>query len=328
MDNKVLTAETRSEKAVRRISASLAFIVFAVLFIMILSAYLKFKPQVGEEVTDGKLKQFLDDYSNMGLFQAAVLIFAAGIFAFLPMIISDISTFFAAFASLMILYQKSIGNIDKFPNGVFVTSCVFFAASVYCSVKRNQILNAGGRKIKPNSPLIISVLVFLANALVCKKIVAFKAEYELYTRMVDTSAEDFVEKNWGIYEPLIQKIDKCVSADYISIAIVSLFIALIILVLHNFPRIASLAATTGVIYTLYKITVASIAAAPLPIFFMTVYAATLAIASVSSNARLKLPEEYDDNELDPDIDEDDEDEAEYLEAKAELEKNGLEMQDY
>lgn len=328
MDKKVLTAEARSEKAVRRISASLALVVAAVLLIMILSAYLKFKPQIGEEITDGKLKQFLDKYSNVGLLQSAVITLIAGLLAFLPSYLADASTIFAAAASIMVLYQKSIGNITKFPNGVFITSCVFFAASVYCSVKRNQIFNAKGRRFNLNSTLIISSLVFLANAFVCKKIVAFKAEYELYSRLVDVTAEDFVEKNWGIFEPLISKIDKCVAADYTSIAIVSVFIALIILVLHNFPILASLAATTGTIYTLYKITVSSIAAAPLPIFFMTVFAATLAVASVSSNARLRLTEEYDENELDPDADEDDEDDAEYLETKAELEKNGLEMQDF
>lgn len=340
MENKVINAETRSERAVRRVAAALGFVIAAVMCIMLLTAYLKFKPEMKEEIIDeitgeiiqeaseGKLKQFLKVYSNGAMLKVVIFNVVAGILCFLPARLADISTFAVAFASIYVLYQKSLGNISKFPNGFMLTALCFFAAAVYCAVKRNQIFDVKGRKIKINPLIPISSAVMLVSSLICKKIVDFKYEYEVYTRFVDKDAEDFVEKDWGNLRPLLPKIDMCVDTDYISIAIVLAFVAVIILVLHNFPRLAAIAAGVGTFYTLYKITVGTIEVIPLPIFLITVIGTVCAIAAVSATADLKKEKDYADGELDENIDEDDEDELEYQDLKKNLEKNGLEMQDF
>ena len=53
--------EIRTEKAVRRLSSALMFFTVVVLAFICLTQYIKFTPEVGEEITDGKLKQFLDN---------------------------------------------------------------------------------------------------------------------------------------------------------------------------------------------------------------------------------------------------------------------------
>ena len=168
----------------------------------------------------------------------------------------------------------------------------------------------------------------LANSFICKKIVDFKYEYEIYNRLVDITADDYVEKDWGAFKPLLQKIDLCVDADYAAISLVLAFVGVIILVLHNFPRLSLLASGTGAAYVLYKITTGSVEAAPVAIFFVAVFALAASVCAVSASQRLRDEAEYPPEELDEDADEDDEDEEEYLSAKKSLEANGLEMQDY
>jgi len=340
MENKVLKAEIRSERGVRRISASLGFVIAAVALIMLLTAYLKFKPEMKEEIideitgeiiqeaSDGKLKQFLHVYSNGALLKIVVFCMGASLLCFLPARFADVSTFAVGCASLYVLYQKTLGNISKFPNGFFLTGLCFFGAAVYCAVKRNQIFNAKGRRLKINSLIPISSLFLFLGSLICKTIVDFKHEYEMYTRLVDQKAEDFVEKDWGNFRPILAKIDICVDADYLSIAIVLAFVAVIVLVLHNFPRLAVVASASGMLYTLHKISVGNVKVVSLTIFFMSVFAVIAAVGAVSSNASLKAEKDYADGELDEDIDEDDEDEAEYMQTKRDFDKNGLEMQDY
>ena len=48
MENKILKAEIRGERAVRRIAASIGYVIAAVLLIMVLTQYLKFDPKTGE----------------------------------------------------------------------------------------------------------------------------------------------------------------------------------------------------------------------------------------------------------------------------------------
>ena len=328
MENKILKAEIRGERAVRRIAASIGYVIAAVLLIMVLTQYLKFDPKTGEDITDGKLKQFLKVYENKALIEAAAFSVLASLTCFLPAFLADISTFAVSAASLFIIYQKTLGNITKFPNGFFAMAVCFFGASLYCAVMRSKIYNTKGRRFNLNPLIPLSAFLMLADAFICKKIVDFKYEYEIYNRLVDVTADDYVEKDWGVFEPLLQKIDLCVDSDYISISIVLTFAALIVLVLHNFPRLATLSAGTAAFYTLYKMTVGNIKVASVPIFLVSVFALAAAIAAVSASGHLKDESEYAPEELEEEVDEDDEDELEYLKNKNELEKNGLEMQDF
>lgn len=328
MEDKVLKAEIRSERAVRRISASLGFVIVLFVGILFLTAYLKFDPKVGEDVSAGKLEQFFEEYVNKAPLEIAILFFVSSLLCYLPACLADISTFAVGLSTLFVVYQKSVGSITKFPNGVLLVAICFFGASLYCAVKRNQIYNSKGLKIRINTLIPISSAFLLCGAVVCSKIVDFKREYELYNRLADKTEEDFVEKSFGIFEPIAPKIDMCVEADLVSAAIVFVFTALIVLLLHNFPRLAALSSLFALFYTLYKITVGSFDLTGMTLFFVPILAAACAISSVSAKLMLKSPEEYAEGELDEELDEDDEDEKEYLENKEALEKHGLEMEDY
>lgn len=328
MENKVIRAEIRNERAFRRISAVIGYVIAAVLMIMLLTLYLKFKPETGEDITDGKLKQFLDVYSNKALLQTVILCVAASLLCYLPAFLADISTLAVAVAALSVMYQKTLGNISKFPNGFFVLSAVFFGASIFCAAKRCTIYNTKGRKFNFNPLVVISSFLMLANSFICKRIVDFKYEYEIYNRLVDITADDYVEKDWGAFRPMLQKIDLCVDADYAAISLVLAFVGVIILVLHNFPRLSLLASGTGAAYVLYKTTVGSIEVAPIAIFFVAVFSVAASVCAVSASQRLRDESEYPPEELDEDAEEDDEDDQEYLDAKKALEANGLEMQEY
>ena len=61
MENKILKAEIRSERAVHRIAASIGYVIAAVLLIMVLTQYLKFDPKTGEEITDGVFEAHAED---------------------------------------------------------------------------------------------------------------------------------------------------------------------------------------------------------------------------------------------------------------------------
>ena len=209
-----------------------------------------------------------------------------------------------------------------------IVAICLFGASLYCAVKRRQIYNTKGVKFKLNPLIPISSIIFASGAYMCKRIVDFKLEYETFNRLADRSTEEYLEKDWGNFKPLITQIDSCVDSDCISIAIVLAFVAAIIIVLHNFPRLASVTGFVGLAYTIYKMTVGNVHAAAVTIFFTAIFGAACAVCAVSATGKLKPAEEYDEAELDENIEEDFEDEAEYLENKEALEKNGLDMEDF
>ncbi len=328
MECKLLKREIRSERAVRRITAGVAFVAVAIMCILLLTAYLKFTPETGEEITAGKLKQFLGNYENKIKINIVLLGMVAGLSAFLPAVAADLSVFASCGFAIYMIYQRSLDNIPLFPNLFVAMALVYLAVTVYCSMKRTQIANTKGRKFKFSPLTVIASACIAFASVLCIKIIKVKEEYILYDRFTDKTAEDFVEKEWGEFEPILSYLNTTSAKDYTVLAIALGFLAVIVLVLFTFPRLSLLASASTSAYTLYRITVYEMNVMTLPIFFMTVIAVACCICAVSASGKLRPYTDYEPEELDETLDEDDEDEAEYQHNKEALEKRGLDMEEF
>jgi hypothetical protein len=326
MKQEEITRNIKTERAFRRISSGLVFFAFAVLGLIVLSAYLKFKPQIGEEITDGKFKQFWDNsYTNKALIKLAAATFVVGVLRFLPARAAFVSMFADSALLVYFMHVHSFGIIKTYPNGFLATYCIYFAAALCCaSMRYNNARNSGKAPVFP-ALSALSASVSFGIAYLCIKMENLKTEYADYQKYM-RFVEDAEERKFGEYEMIIDRLDANSPGALVSMAIIMMFIGLITLVLFKFPRLSVIAPIVGSYVMLKAVTVGTIYTLRLPLFFMTIMAIAAILSIPTSDGHLLY--EPDPEELDENADEDDEDDAEYEEIRAEFEKNGCDLEDY
>lgn len=326
MKQEELNRNIRTERAFRRISSGLVFFAVAVIGLIILSAYLKFKPQIGEEITDGKLKQFWDNsYTNKALIKLAIFTLAAGLLNFLPARFACVSLFTNSALFVYFMHVRSFDVIKTYPNGFLAVYAVYFAAALCCaSMRYNNARNSGRKPLIPALTLL-SASVSFGIAYLCirmEKLTTEYADYQRYMKFV----EDAEEREFGDLEMVVGRLDSNAPGALVTMAIIMIFIGIITIVLFKFPRLSVIAPTVGSYLMLKTTTLGDIYTLRLPLFFMSVMAVAAILAIPASDGRLLY--EPDPAELDEDADEDDEDDAEYEQMRAEFEKNGCDLEDY
>lgn len=318
--------EIRTERAVRRISSALMFFVTFVLAFVCLTQYMKFNPQISEEITDGKLKQFLDNaYANPARIKLLALSLLTALSCFLPRRVAIVSTFAAAVSALYLVHLYSSASLSLYPNGFLIIYFVFFGVSLWCAASRHAVSVRENRLLPYHSLSLLAVAIYGFSAFLSATVVRVGEEYEHYMKFTDKSAEDFVEKDWGEFEPFLKQIGNATDGAYEKLAIVAFFVLLTVAVLYNFRKLAALVGTG---YTVYLVFVTHkphfIAMALLLSFCAFMANACLLVASgertFDSVRGVAEDESEDDEEL--------EDKAEYESAKAALEEKGLEMEDF
>lgn len=327
MKQEEITRNLRTERAFRRISSGLMFFAVAVTALIVLSAYLKFKPAVGEEITDGKFKQFLDDsFKNRAMIKLALLSVIAGVSCFLPAKLASGSLFAAAGTYAYYIHVRSTVNIETYPNGYLMVYTVFFGAALCCAALRMKNQASMGKEPPVNALSLLSSAILLGSAALSFKLDSLTrvyAEYNSFGRL----EENAEEMDFGEFEMIVSKLELNAPDTLVRYAIILIFVALITLVLSRFPRLSVIAPAVIAGYSLYIITVEKLVSMSLVFFIMSLMALAAVIAIPASRITPVLypdPDEFDENG-----DEDDgEDDAEYEENRKELEKNGLEMEEF
>ncbi len=338
----------RTENAFRHFSAALMFIAVAVLALIILSAYLKFEPELPpkkdsaetteaiegaesaepEEELKGKLGQFLDSsFQNRALPKLALLSLMAGILCFLPEKYAVVSLFASTGTVAYYFHIRESYTIKPFPNGFLCFYAVFFAVTLCCAALRMKNRAAEERKNFYVSELsALSSAIMLGMAALAFKLDKLTKEYAEYIRIGQLD-EDAEEKTFGEFENVVANLSKNQPDVLMKLGIVMIFLALITLVLTKFPRLSILAPSYAVVYVLYNATVAELVSMRL-VFFLLAIMAFAAVAAIPS--RLVTPtvcpefDEFDENGSE----DDDEDEDEYEENKKALEADGKVMEEY
>lgn len=326
MKQEELNRNIRTERAFRRISSGLVFFAVAVLGLIVLSAYLKFKPQIGEEITDGKLKQFLDNsYTNKALVKLAIFSFVAGVLRFLPARFSFVSIFTDSALLVFFMHIHSFDIIKTYPNGFLAVYCIYMASALCCaSMRYNNARNADKKPLVP-ALSVLSASVSFGIAYLCIRMENLKTEYADYQKYMKYT-QDAEEREFGDFEMIVDRLDANSPGVLISMAIIMISIGLITLVLFKFPRLSAIAPTVGAYVMLKTVTLGDIYTLRLPLFLMSVVAVAAILAIPTSDGHLLY--DPDPEELDENADEDDEDDAEYEQMRAEFEKNGCDLEDY
>ena len=326
MKQEEITRNIKTERAFRRISSGLIFFALAVLGIILLSEYLKFKPQIGEEITDGKLKQFLDNsYSNKAIIKLALFSFVAGVLNFLPARFASISLFANSAAFVFFTHVHSLSLIKTYPNGFLAVYCVYFAAAICCAAMRYNNAKCAQNALPVSALTLLSASASFGIAYICLRLEKLRNEYSAYLKY-SKYLEEGEEREFGDFEMIVSRLEANVPGALTSMAIIMIFIGLITIVLFRFPRLSVIAPAYGAYLLLKTVTVGDIYSLRLPLFLLSLVAVAAAIAIPASSARPLYepsPEELDEN-----ADEDDEDDAEYEEIKAEFEKNGATLEEY
>lgn len=326
MKQEELNRNIRTERAFRRISSGLVFFAVAVLALIVLSAYLKFKPQIGEEITDGKLKQFWENsYTNKALIKLAIFTLAAGVLNFLPARFSCVSLFTNTALFVYFMHVHSFDIIKTYPNGFLAVYAVYFAASLCCaSMRYNNARNSGKTPLVP-ALSILSASISFGIAYICIRLDNLKTEYSDYLKYMKY-VEDAEEKEFGDFEMIVDRLDANAPGALVTMSIIMIFIGLITLALFKFPRLSVVAPTVGAYIMLKTVTLGEIYTLRLPFFFMSIMAVAAILAIPNSDGHLLY--EPDPEELDENADEDDEDDEEYEKMRVEFEKNGCDLEDY
>ena len=321
-----LNRNIRTERALRRISSGLVFFAVAVLGLIILSAYLKFKPQIGEEITDGKLKQFIDNsYTNQALIKLTVFSLVAGILSFLPARFACVSLFVNSGLFVYFMHVRSYDIIKTYPNGFLAVYAVYFAAALCCaSMRYNNARNSGKKPLIPALTLLSASISF-GIAYLCIRVEKLNGEYSDYLKYLKY-VEDAEERKFGDFQMIVTRLDANAPGALISMAIIMIFIGLITVTLFKFPRLSVIAPAIGAYIMLKTTTLGEIYTLRMPLFFMSVMAVAALLAIPSSDGSLLY--EPDPAELDENVDEDDEDDEEYEKIRSEFEKNGCALEDY
>ena len=316
--------EIRTEKTVRRVASALMFFVVVVLAFVCLTQYMKFKPQTGEDITDGKLKQFLDNaYANPARIKLLVISLLAALSCFLPRRAAIVSTFAATVSALYLVHLYSSASLSLYPNGFLMIYLAFFGISLWCAASRHAVSVREGRLLPYHSLTAIAVTVYGFIAFLSTTVVRVGEEYEHYIKFTDMSAEDFVEKDFGEFEPFLKQIGNATDGSYEKLAIVAFFVLLMVVVLYRFRKLAALVGTGFTVYLVYIIHKPAFTAMALLLMFcaITANACLLVGAGEHTLSRNNTDEEGEDDEKR-------EDEAEYESARKELEEKGLDMEDF
>ncbi len=325
------------------------FVACFVLALIILSAYLKFEPELPrdenskettaestetaeetkeEEPLKGKLGQFLDEsFENSALPKLAIFSLIAGILCFVPEKFAVVSLFASAGTVGYYLHVRNCYRIEPFPNGFLCIYAVFFGAAVCCAALRMKNRASEERKTFYVSELsALSSAIMFAAAALAFKLNSLTKEYTEYSRFLEKE-ENVEEKDFGDFEPILETLKENRADVLVRIGIVFAFLALVTLVLTKFPRISLLVPASSAIYVLYQATVGELISMKL-VFFLLAVMATVAIAAIP--ATLVTPTEFPDpDEFDEDGSEDDgEDDEEYEEIKTLHEKNGKEVEEF
>ena len=326
MKQEELNRNIRTERAFRRISSGLVFFAVAVLGIIILSAYLKFKPQIGEEITDGKLKQFINNsYTNKAIIKLAIFSLVAGILNFLPARFACVSLFASSGLFVYFMHVHSFEIIKTYPNGFLAVYAVYFAAALCCaSMRYNNARNSGKAPLIPALTLLSASISF-GIAYLCIRMERLKTEYSDYLKYMNY-VEDAEEKDFGDFKMIVDRLDANAPGALATMAIIMIFIGLITIALFKFPRLSVIAPAFGSYLMLKTTTLGDIYTMKLALFFMSVMAVAAILAIPTSDGSLLY--EPDPEELDENADEDDEDDEEYEQIRAEFEKNGCNLEEY
>lgn len=326
MKQEELNRNIRTERAFRRISSGLVFFAVAVLVLILLSAYLKFKPQIGEEITDGKLKQFIDNsYTNKALIKLTLFSLVAGLLNFLPARFACVSLFANSGLFVYFMHVRSFDVIKTYPNGFLAVFAVYLAASLCCaSMRHNNARNSGKAPLIPALTLLSASISF-GIAYLCIRMEILKTEYSDYLKYMKY-VEEAEEKEFGDFEMIVDRLDANAPGALVTMAIIMITIGLITIALFRFPRLSVIAPAIGSYIMLKTTTLGDIYTMKLVFFFMSVMAVAAILAIPTSDGRLLY--DPDPEELDEDADEDDEDDAEYEQIRAEFEKNGCDLEDY
>ncbi len=316
--------EIRTERAVRRISSALMFFVVVVLAFVCLTQYMKFKPQTGEDITDGKLKQFLDNaYANPARIKLLVISLLAALSCFLPRRAAIVSTFAATVSALYLVHLYSSASLSLYPNGFLMIYLAFFGISLWCAASRHAVSVREGRLLPYHSLSTLAVAVYGFVAFLSATIVRVGEEYEYYIKFTDMSAEDFVEKDFGEFEPFLKQIGSATDGAYEKLAIVSFFVLLMIAVLYRFRKLAALVGTGYTVYVIYIIHKPYFIAMALLLMFCALTAnACLLVGAGEYTLSRNNADGYGED------DEEREDDEEYESARKSLEEKGLDMEDF
>ncbi len=327
MNPEEIKKNQRTEKAFRHFSGALMFLAAAVLAIIVLSAYLKFKPEIGEEITDGRLKQFLDkSFPNFALPKLALLSLVAGVLCFLPEKAAVVSLFASAGAVAYYFHVRECYVISPFPNGFLCVYVVFFGVSLCCAALRMKNRASLGKTCFFNELSALSSAIMLGVSAIAIYLDGLTEEYRKYINC-EMNLDEVEERDFGDLELVVPRLELNEPSALIRLAIVFIFLALITLVLSRFPRLSLAAPLYGAFYSLYMATIDNIATMRLVFFFL----ALMAFACVASiPASLVTPEQYPDfDEFDENGSEDDgEDDGEYEAIKQDLEKKGLATEEF
>ncbi len=317
----------RTEKAFRRFSGALMIFAVAVIALITLSAFLKFEPKVGEDITDGKLKQFLDAaFKNRALVKLAILSLIAGVLSFLPDKGAFLSLFSSTAAVSFYYHVRESVKIEPFPNGFLCVYTVFFGATLCCAALRFKNRASMEKRIYPSSLSILASAILLGISALSYKLDRLTVQYEEYVRFGNQGAEG-EKMDFGDFHVVVEKLKYNNSDILIRTAILFAFLGLITLVLSKFPRMSIAAPAYGFFYILYNITVERIVSMKF-VFFTLGAMAIAAVAAIPASpvtpTAFPEPDEFDENG-----DEDDgEDDGEYEEIKKEFEERGQTLEEY